>query len=108
VTTFLVLVGVFVVFCLVLGMLLSPLARFLRKGENRQKAIKQLEYNKVYSEQKAKQDARAQRRNPQATPPPPPPPSVQAGWYPDANNGQLRRYWDGTGWTEHTAPGGSN
>lgn len=36
--------------------------------------------------------------------PPPPPPSVPAGWYPDPNNGQLQRYWDGTTWTEHTAP----
>ncbi len=36
--------------------------------------------------------------------PPPPPPSVPAGWYSDPNNGQLQRYWDGTIWTEHTAP----
>jgi hypothetical protein len=36
--------------------------------------------------------------------PPPPPTPVPAGWYPDPNNGQLQRYWDGTRWTEHTAP----
>lgn len=37
--------------------------------------------------------------------PPPPPPSVPAGWYPDPH-GQagLQRYWDGSRWTEHTAP----
>lgn len=28
---------------------------------------------------------------------------VPAGWYPDSVNGCLR-YWDGTVWTEHTAP----
>lgn len=33
--------------------------------------------------------------------PPPPPPSIPAGWYP---NGDVQRYWDGTAWTEHTAP----
>ena len=37
-------------------------------------------------------------------PPPPPPPAVPAGWYPDAQNPNLQRYWDGRGWTEHTAP----
>lgn len=36
--------------------------------------------------------------------PPPPPPPVPAGWYPDAQNAALQRYWDGTAWTEHTAP----
>jgi hypothetical protein len=36
--------------------------------------------------------------------PPPPPPSVPAGWYPDPNGQPLQRYWDGTQWTEHTAP----
>jgi hypothetical protein len=35
---------------------------------------------------------------------PPPPPAVPAGWHPDPNNAQLQRYWDGTAWTEHTAP----
>lgn len=39
-----------------------------------------------------------------APPPPPPPPTVPAGWYPDAQNPTLQRYWDGVGWTEHTAP----
>ncbi|GBE64535.1 hypothetical protein MFM001_09970 [Mycobacterium sp. MFM001] len=32
------------------------------------------------------------------------PPSVPAGWYPDPNNAQLQRYWDGTRWTDTTAP----
>lgn len=36
-----------------------------------------------------------------STPPPPPPPGVPAGWYPD---GVVQRYWDGSAWTEHTAP----
>ncbi|MDN4171600.1 DUF2510 domain-containing protein [Nocardioides sp. SOB77] len=27
-----------------------------------------------------------------------------AGWYPDHHTPGLRRYWDGTAWTEHTAP----
>jgi hypothetical protein len=36
--------------------------------------------------------------------PPPPPTPVPAGWYPDPTTGQLQRYWDGTRWTEHTAP----
>lgn len=35
---------------------------------------------------------------------PPPPPSIPAGWYPDPESAQLQRYWDGTRWTEHTAP----
>lgn len=34
-------------------------------------------------------------------PAPPPPPSVPAGWYPQ---GDVQRYWDGSQWTEHTAP----
>ena len=42
-----------------------------------------------------------------APPPPPPPeqvePATPAGWYPDPH-GEGRRYWDGTKWTEHTAP----
>ena len=41
---------------------------------------------------------------PGAAPPPPPPPSVPAAWYPDADNDKLLRYWDGSTWTEHTAP----
>jgi len=28
-----------------------------------------------------------------------------AGWYPDPQDGTKQRYWDGTAWTEHTAPG---
>jgi hypothetical protein len=35
------------------------------------------------------------------TPPPPPPSAVPAGWYPQ---GDVQRYWDGSAWTEHTAP----
>jgi len=31
---------------------------------------------------------------------------VPAGWYDDGQGGQ--RYWDGTQWTEHTAPGSSS
>src|SRR5215216_4957698 len=27
-----------------------------------------------------------------------------AGWYPDTQNPQLQRYWDGSQWTQHTAP----
>lgn len=38
---------------------------------------------------------------PSASAAPPPPPGVPAGWYPD---GALQRYWDGSTWTEHTAP----
>lgn len=36
-----------------------------------------------------------------AAPSAPPPPSVPAGWYPQ---GDVQRYWDGSTWTEHTAP----
>ena len=39
-----------------------------------------------------------------ATPPTPPPPPVPAGWYPDPNGAPLQRYWDGSAWTENTAP----
>lgn len=40
-----------------------------------------------------------------ATPtPPPPPPGIPAGWYPDQADAVLLRYWDGSQWTEHTAP----
>ncbi|SRR6266508_2381231 len=27
-----------------------------------------------------------------------------AGWYPDTQNPQFQRYWDGSQWTSHTAP----
>lgn len=30
--------------------------------------------------------------------------ATPAGWYPDPNDGSLQRYWDGSLWTEHTAP----
>jgi streptogramin lyase len=35
---------------------------------------------------------------------PPPPFDVPAGWYPDPHGAQQYRYWDGEGWTDHTAP----
>ena len=42
--------------------------------------------------------------SPQVASAPPPPPSVPAGWYPDSSDAVLLRYWDGSKWTEHTAP----
>jgi len=43
-----------------------------------------------------------------ATPPadaPPQPPAVHPpGWYPDYADPRCQRYWDGRGWTAHTAP----
>ncbi|MEV6448457.1 DUF2510 domain-containing protein [Amycolatopsis sp. NPDC051716] len=47
----------------------------------------------------------------QAPPPPPPQPVPQGpppGWYQDPNAPQIRRWWDGTKWTEHTQAPGSN
>ncbi|MFZ2239824.1 MAG: DUF2510 domain-containing protein [Gordonia amarae] len=41
---------------------------------------------------------------PSSPPLPSPPVPVPAGWYPDPQNVQLQRYWDGGQWTEHTAP----
>ena len=32
---------------------------------------------------------------------------TQAGWYPDPHGGAQPRWWDGTQWTEHLAPGGA-
>lgn len=32
-------------------------------------------------------------------------PQAPAGWYPDPEVPGQRRYWDGTRWTDHTAPG---
>ena len=37
------------------------------------------------------------------TPPPPPAVAIPAGWY-TAPDGACQRYWDGSQWTEHTAP----
>lgn len=31
--------------------------------------------------------------------------STPAGWYPDPQNPAAQRYWDGSAWTPHTAPG---
>jgi len=31
--------------------------------------------------------------------------AAPAGWYPDPQGGGEQRYWDGTTWTDHTAPG---
>jgi uncharacterized RDD family membrane protein YckC len=31
--------------------------------------------------------------------------STPAGWYPDPNTPGQQRYWDGTTWTDNTAPG---
>ena len=42
-----------------------------------------------------------------ATPPSPPgagPVSAAPGWYPDAQNASLLRYFDGRAWTESTRP----
>jgi hypothetical protein len=34
--------------------------------------------------------------------------ATPAGWYPDPQGSGQQRYWDGTTWTDHTAPGGSD
>lgn len=31
--------------------------------------------------------------------------STKAGWYPDPVMADTRRYWDGSRWTDHIAPG---
>jgi TM2 domain/Protein of unknown function (DUF2510)/GYF domain 2 len=33
-------------------------------------------------------------------------PTTPAGWYPDPSQPGQQRYWDGTTWTTHSAPGG--
>ncbi|MDR7170514.1 hypothetical protein J2W56_004265 [Nocardia kruczakiae] len=33
-----------------------------------------------------------------------PPPAAPAGWYPDTAHPAILRWWDGTAWTERTAP----
>lgn len=40
-------------------------------------------------------------------PPPPAPPTSlpPAGWHPDPSQAGRQRYWDGTEWTGHVAPG---
>ncbi|GAA2036258.1 hypothetical protein GCM10009819_21070 [Agromyces tropicus] len=37
-----------------------------------------------------------------------PVPPLAAGWHPDPGEPALLRYWDGSGWTPHTASGGSS
>jgi len=37
----------------------------------------------------------------------PDPAAVPAGWYPDPADLPQHRFWDGTVWTEHTAPAGA-
>lgn len=37
-------------------------------------------------------------------PPPPPPPTTPAGWYPAPGDAANLRYWDGSAWTDHSAP----
>ena len=37
-------------------------------------------------------------------PQPPAPSAPPAGWHPDPQGAPQQRYWDGTRWTEHTAP----
>ncbi len=32
--------------------------------------------------------------------------ATPAGWYPDATDPSIQRYWDGSAWTEHTSPTG--
>lgn len=39
-----------------------------------------------------------------ASAPLPPPPAVPAGWYRDPAGQPCSRWWDGTQWTQHTAP----
>ncbi|NKS94595.1 DUF2510 domain-containing protein [Rhodococcus hoagii] len=39
-----------------------------------------------------------------SSPPPPPPPSVPEGWYRDPDGRPIQRYWNGTAWTDDTAP----
>ncbi len=33
-------------------------------------------------------------------------PTTPAGWYPDPSQPGQQRYWDGSAWTAHSAPGG--
>ena len=45
---------------------------------------------------------------PSPPPPPPPaltlmPPGTEAGWQPDPTGEHQHRWWDGNGWTDHTA-----
>ncbi|WP_081607516.1 DUF2510 domain-containing protein [Rhodococcus triatomae] len=51
-------------------------------------------------------ESEPERASSPASEPPasPPPPAVPAGWYPDPDTALLQRYWDGTSWTERTAP----
>jgi hypothetical protein len=37
-------------------------------------------------------------------PQPAPSPTASAGWYADPAQVSIQRYWDGSAWTDHTAP----
>jgi hypothetical protein len=34
-------------------------------------------------------------------------PKAEPGWYPDVENAEYQRYWDGERWTQHIAPNGA-
>jgi hypothetical protein len=86
---------------LLLLRLIGKLSGAERRRYNRM-AKQQLKYNDAYDRMSKRRNGRGNtlRPAPQAVPPP----SVPASWYPDPNNGKIQRYWDGTRWTEHTAP----
>lgn len=97
------IVGGFVIIMgfILLLRLIGKLSGAERRRYNRM-ANEQLKYDDAY-------DRMSKRRNrggntlhqaPQAGAPP----SVPAAWYPDPDNARIQRYWDGTRWTEQTAP----
>jgi hypothetical protein len=96
VLAFITLVAGIIVVSLIIGKVLAPISRAQQKGVDRMRAHKEIEYNKVYAAEMEAEAAKDAKRHPQ------PPPSVPAGWYPDPNNAQLQRYWDGTSWTNST------
>jgi hypothetical protein len=54
-----------------------------------------------FETQTVNEEVTARRPVNSETPPPPLPP---AGWYADPHHLARLRYWDGTQWTDHTAP----
>ena len=79
-------------------------ARAAKKGN---KLIAQQNELLAQQNQLHAQQIAAQQHTPAAPAPAapvPPPPTVPAGWYPDPNGATIQRYWDGTTWTDHTAP----